>query len=41
MAPDDVDAFISSNFGMDPADFEPDVEILFIRVQGLTLYARN
>ena len=37
----DVDAFVSSNFGMDPADFEPDVEILFIRVQGLTLYSRT
>ena len=37
----DIEAFVSSNFGMDQADFEPDVEILFIRVQGLTLYARN
>ena len=41
MAPDDIDAFISSNFGMDPADFEPDVEILFIRFQGFTLYPRT
>lgn len=37
----DVEALVSSNFGMDSIDFEPDVEILFIRVQGLTLYARN
>ena len=40
MAPDDIDTFISSSFGMDPADFEPDVEILFIRFQGFTLYPR-
>ena len=39
--PDEIDAFVSSNFGMDSIDFEPDVEILFIRVRGLTLYARN
>ena len=38
---DDIDAFVSSNFGMDPDDFEPDVEILFIRVQRLTLYPRT
>lgn len=38
---DEIEAFVSSNFGMDPADFEPDVEILFIRVQGLTLYPRT
>ena len=37
----DIDAFVSSNFGMDSIDFEPDVEILFIRVQGLTLYPRT
>ncbi|MDE0323154.1 MAG: lectin-like protein [Candidatus Poribacteria bacterium] len=37
----DIEAFVSSNFGMDQADFEPDVEILFIRVQGLTLYPRT
>lgn len=37
----DIEAFVSSNFGMDSSDFEPDVEILFIRVQRLTLYARN
>ena len=41
MAQDDIDAFVSNNFGMDSSDFEPDVEILFIRAQGLTLYARN
>ena len=41
MAQDDIDAFISGNFGMAPDDFEPDVEILFIRVQGLTLYPRT
>ena len=40
MAPDDIDAFISSNFGMHLDDFEPDVEILFIRVRGFTLYPR-
>ena len=39
--PDEIDAFVSSNFGMDSNDFEPDVEILFIRVQGLTLYPRT
>ena len=38
---DEIEAFVSSNFGMDPADFEPDVEILFIRVHGLTLYPRT
>ena len=37
----DVEALVSSNFGMASEDFEPDVEILFIRVHGLTLYARN
>ena len=38
---DEMDAFSSSNFGMDSIDFESDVEILFIRVQGLTLYPRT
>ena len=38
---DEMEAFYSSNFGMGQADFEPDVEILFIRVQGLTLYPRT
>ena len=38
---DDVDAFVSSNFGLDPADFEPDVEVLSLRIQGFTLYPRN
>ena len=33
--PDEMDAFVSSNFGMNSIDFEPDVEILFIRVRGL------
>ncbi len=37
----EIEAFDSSNFGMGQADFEPDVEILFIRVQGLTLYPRT
>lgn len=37
----DIDTFVSSNFGMDPADFEPDVEVLSVRVQGLTLYPRT
>lgn len=37
----DVEAFVSSNFGMDPVDFEPDVEILSLRIQGMTLYPRN
>ena len=37
----DIEAFVSSNFGMASEDFEPDVEILFIRVQGLTLYPRT
>ena len=38
---DEMEAFDSSNFGMGQADFEPDVEILFIRIQGLTLYPRT
>ncbi len=38
---DEIEAFDSSNFGMGQADFEPDVEILFIRVHGLTLYPRT
>ena len=38
---DDMDTFYSSNFGMHLDDFEPDVEILFIRVQGFTLYPRT
>ena len=38
---DDIDAFVSSNFGMDPVDFEPDVEVLALRIQGITLYPRN
>ena len=29
---DEIEAFISSNFGLDPADFEPDVEVLSLRV---------
>lgn len=37
----DIDAFVSRNFGMDPADFEPDVEVLSVRVQGITLYPRT
>ncbi len=36
----DIDAFVSSNFGMDPEDFEPDVEILSLRIRGITLYPR-
>ncbi len=38
---DDIDAFYSSNFGMHLDDFEPDVEILFIRVRRFTLYPRT
>ena len=38
---DDVDAFVSSNFGMGPEDFEPDVEVLSLRIRGITLYPRN
>ncbi|RKU23425.1 hypothetical protein C6500_01620 [Candidatus Poribacteria bacterium] len=38
---DDIDAFVSSNFSTDPNDFEPDVEILSIRIQGLTVYPRH
>lgn len=38
---DEIEAFDSSNFGMTSEDFEPDVEILFIRAQGLTLYPRT
>ena len=38
---DDVERFVSSNFGMDQVDFEPDVEVLSLRIQGMTLYPRN
>ena len=38
---DDIDVFVSSNFGTDPDDFEPDVEILSLCIQGITLYPRN
>ena len=38
---DDIDAFVSSNFGMDPEDFEPDVEVLSLCIRGITLYPRN
>ena len=38
---DEIDAFVSSNFGMDPGDFEPDVEVLSLRIRGMTLYPRN
>ena len=38
---DDVEAFVSSNFGMDQVDFAPDVEVLSVRIQGMTLYPRN
>lgn len=32
----------SSNiFGMEPDDFEPDLELLFLRIQGITFYARD
>ena len=37
----DIDAFVSSNFGMDPEDFESDVEILSLRIRGITLYPRH
>ena len=37
----DIDAFVSSNFGMDPGDFAPDVEILSLRIRGITLYPRH
>ncbi len=36
----DIDAFVS-NFGMDPGDFAPDVEILSLRIRGITLYPRH
>ena len=38
---DEIEAFVSSNFGMDPVDFGPDVEVLSLRIQGMTLYPRN
>ena len=38
---DDVDAFVSSNFGVDPGDFTPDVEVLSLRIRGITLYPRH
>ena len=36
----DIEAFYAKGFGMRPGDFEPDVEILSLRVQGTTFYSR-
>ena len=36
----DIEAFVAKGFGMRHGDFEPDVEILSLRIQGLNLYAR-
>lgn len=35
----DIDAFVAKGFGMRHSDFEPDVEILSLRVQGTTFYS--
>ena len=37
----DIEAFVSSNFGMDQGDFEPDIEIVSLRIRRLTFYRRN
>lgn len=37
----DIDAFVAKGFGMRHSDFEPDVEILSLRVQGTTFYSRT
>ncbi len=36
----DLDAFVAKGFGMIHSDFEPDVEILSLRVQGTTFYSK-
>ena len=36
----DIEAFVAKGFGMRHGDFEPDVEILSVRVQGTTFYSR-
>ncbi|MCG9130329.1 hypothetical protein J5I95_01470 [Candidatus Poribacteria bacterium] len=36
----DIDAFVAKGFGMIHSDFEPDVEILSLRVQGTTFYSK-
>ena len=36
--PNYFDAFIANNFGWGNSDFEPDVEIISVRVQGITFY---
>ena len=36
----DLDAFVAKGFGMRHSDFEPDVEILSLRVQNTTFYSR-
>ena len=41
LAQNDINAFVSNNFGVDPGDFTPDVEILSLRIQGITLYPRH
>ena len=35
----DIDAFVAKGFGMRHTDFEPDVEMLSLRVQGTTFYS--
>lgn len=39
--PDYIDAFISNNFGLQTSDFQPDVEILSLSVDDITIYPRN
>ena len=36
----DIDAFVAKGFGMIHSDFEPDVEILSLRVQSTTFYSK-
>ena len=36
----DIDAFVAKGFGMRHGDFEPDVEILSLRVQSATFYSK-
>ncbi len=37
----DIEAFVSSNFGMDQVDFQSDIEVLSVRIGGLTFYPRT
>ena len=36
-----LESLVSSSFGMEQADFEPDVEVLSLRIHGISFYPRN